>query len=295
MNDSTQTPNSGGARMPEQNKQALIVTDLNAESAQEKPSSARSKGIYLLPNLFTVSALFAAFYAIVAAMNQHFEAAAIATFVAMFMDMLDGRIARLTNTQSEFGAQLDSLSDMVSFGIAPALMMYAWSLIHLGKLGWLVAFFYTMCTALRLARFNVSSSPLGKGYFQGLSSTAAAAVVATIMWVTSIYQVRGDHFALLLMVVAVGLGLLMVSRIPYRSFKNLNLRGKVPFVVLMAAVLLLVLVAFDPPDFLCVMACSYALSGPFELWLNRMRGLKPMALRDIRKPEDEEDEGETKT
>src|SRR5689334_3768014 len=141
------------------------------------------RGIYWLPNLFTTASLFSGFYAIVQAMNGRFETAAIAIFVSMVLDGLDGRIARLTHTQSEFGAQYDSLSDMVSFGAAPALVMYVWALKDLGKLGWIAAFVYCAGAALRLARFNTNIDVIDKRYFQGLPSPMAAALLAVLLWV----------------------------------------------------------------------------------------------------------------
>ncbi|NOX75829.1 MAG: CDP-diacylglycerol--serine O-phosphatidyltransferase [Gammaproteobacteria bacterium] len=220
------------------------------------------RGIYLLPNLFTTGCLFAGFYAIVAAMGGRFESAAIAIFIAMIMDGLDGRVARLTNTQSAFGAEYDSLADMVSFGLAPALVVYVWALSDLGKLGWLGAFVYTAGTALRLARFNTQVGSADKRYFQGLASPAAAAVVAGLVWVGHDYQVEGLGISVFAFVVTVCAGLLMVSNVRYRSFKDLDLKGKVPFVTILAVVLVFVLVSIDPPQVLLLVFASYAVSGP---------------------------------
>jgi len=233
----------------------------------------RVRGIYLLPNLFTVGALFAGFYAIIAATKHHFDTAALAIFVAMLLDALDGRIARLTHSQSEFGAQMDSLSDMVCFGLSPALVLYIWALSSMGKPGWLAAFFYTVCSTLRLARFNSQSEQTNKRYFQGLATPAAAGLIASIIWVCAEYQISGQQIALGMTVVTVVLGLLKVSTMRYRSFKDLDIRGRVPFVVILIIVLVLVLIAFDPPTVLLFVFGVYALSGPVEtLWgLRRTR------------------------
>jgi CDP-diacylglycerol--serine O-phosphatidyltransferase len=232
------------------------------EPATEAQAKRRHRGIYLLPNLFTTGCLFAGFFAIVAAMGGRFEAAAVAIFVAMIMDGLDGRVARLTNTQSEFGAEYDSLADMVSFGLAPALVMYVWALSDLGKLGWLGAFIYTAGTALRLARFNTQVGRADKRYFQGLASPAAAAVVAGMVWVGQDYLIEGRNVSYLALVVTILIGLLMVSNVRYRSFKDLDLKGKVPFVAILVVVLVFVLVSIDPPQVLFAVFALYALSGP---------------------------------
>ncbi len=222
----------------------------------------RGRGIYLLPNLFTTAALFAGFYAIVAAMGDRFEAAAIAIFVAMFMDGLDGRVARLTHTQSEFGVQYDSLSDMIAFGLAPALVMYVWSLSTMGKLGWLGAFIYTAGAALRLARFNTQVAKVDKGHFQGLPSPPSAALLAGFVWVCDDYDISGESYAVLAFLLTVIAGLLMVSNMRFKSFKDLDLRGKVPFVAILIVVLIFVFISIDPPIILFSMASLYALSGP---------------------------------
>src|SRR3989338_9110644 len=229
----------------------------------EKPPK---RGIYLLPNLFTLSALFAGFYAIVMSMRGHFDNAAVAIYIAMIMDSLDGRVARLTNTQTAFGAELDSLSDMVSFGIAPALIIYNWSLTSLGKPGWLAAFVYAMAAALRLARFNTQLSH-DKRYFRGLATPAGAGILAGLVWVGQDYQ-RPDHWiGFLIGLLTVLISLLMVSGIRYRSFKDLDLKGKIPFVALLTVAWMLVLVALDPPRVLFLSFLVYALSGPFiTLW-----------------------------
>ena len=223
----------------------------------------RRRGIYLLPNLFTTSALFAGFYAIVSAINSRFEAAAIAIFVAMILDGMDGRIARLTHTQSDFGVQYDSLSDLISFGLAPALTIYLWSLQGLGKLGWSAAFIYAAATALRLARFNTQAATEDKRFFQGLASPAAAALIAGMVWLGDSYQLQDGvgvaAFTLPLTVIA---GILMVSNIRYHSFKQIDLRGRVPFVAILVVVFVYFFFATNPPLVLFLVALSYAASGP---------------------------------
>ncbi|MFO8025551.1 CDP-diacylglycerol--serine O-phosphatidyltransferase [Thiohalophilus sp.] len=231
---------------------------MNKESRTEQ----HRRGIYLLPNLFTTAALFSGFYAIVAAMHGRFEPAAIAIFVAMLLDGIDGRVARLTNTQSDFGAEYDSLSDMVSFGLAPALVIYEWALSDLGKLGWLAAFIYTATAALRLARFNTQVEHADKRYFQGLASPSAAAIIAGGVWVGEHYTIFPGQFAYLVWAITVLVGLLMVSNVRYYSFKTFNLRNRVPFVAILVIVLVLVLVSANPPVVLFSVFAAYALSGP---------------------------------
>jgi len=248
-----------------------------SQSEAPVPKSGR-RGVYLLPNLLTTAALFAGFYAIVAAMNGKFEPASVAIFVAMVLDGLDGRVARMTNTQSDFGAEYDSLSDMVSFGLAPALVMYIWSLSSLvdygwqwGKLGWLGAFIYVAAAALRLARFNTKASSTDKRYFQGLPSPAAAAVVIGMVWALFDQGVKGQDvapFALLLTIIT---GLLMVSNISYYSFKDLDFKNKVPFIAVFAVVLVFVLASIDPPKVLFGCFLIYTLSGPIVSVMRRIR------------------------
>ena len=233
----------------------------------EANKQPRVRGIYLLPNLLTVGAMFSGFYAIVVAMKGYYESAGIAIFIAMIMDMLDGRIARLFHAQSEFGVQLDSLSDLLSFGVAPALVMYSWSLTFIGKPGWLAAFIYVACTALRLARFNVRIKKIDKRYFQGLPTPSAAGLVASIISVCNGFNITGQSIAFPLSVLAILLGLLKVSTIRYRSFKDFQLHNRVPFVMILGAVLMIALIAFDPSDILCVLFFLYVISGLIStLW-----------------------------
>ena len=220
-------------------------------------------GIYFLPNLMTTAALFAGFYAVIAGMNGQFEAGAVAIFIAMIFDGLDGRIARMTGSCSAFGAEYDSLADMVSFGLAPALLLYSWGVSEFGKLGWLAAFVYTAGAALRLARFNVQAARLGKKYFQGLPSPAAAALVVGWVWVLERHQLDlgtlGHGIGGVLLVAA---GLLMVSNVRYLSGKELNLKEKVPFVVMLIVVLVLVVITLEPAFVLWGFFAFYAISGP---------------------------------
>jgi CDP-diacylglycerol--serine O-phosphatidyltransferase len=237
------------------------------------------KGIYILPNLFTTAALFAGFYAIVQAMNGQFEYAPIAIFVAMIMDGLDGRVARWTHTESDFGAQYDSLSDMVSFGLAPALVMYEWALSGLGKLGWLAAFLYAAAAALRLARFNIQTGGDSR-YFTGLPSPSAAALLAGLVWVLHTnYGVPGKEVSFIALGVTVFAGLSMVSNIRYHSFKHLDVKNRVSFMAVIAVVLVFVLVSLDPPQVLFMGFLVYSLSGPlfaaFRLYQRRIGNRQP--------------------
>jgi CDP-diacylglycerol--serine O-phosphatidyltransferase len=223
----------------------------------------RPRGIYLLPNLFTTAALFAGFYSVIAAMKGQFDLAAMAIFVAMVADTLDGRVARMTNTQTAFGAEYDSLSDMLAFGISPALIIYSWSLSRLGKLGWLAAFVYTAATALRLARFNTQANDQDKRYFQGLPCPAAAAVLAAAVWLGfSFDMTEGYYIAVPVAILTVFVAVLMVSTIRFQSFKQLDLKGKVPFFVVLIPIVILVAIAMDPPTTLFTVFFLYALSGP---------------------------------
>lgn len=223
----------------------------------------RRRGIYILPNLLTTAALFAGFYSIVAAMNAHYEAAAIAIFVAMILDGMDGRIARLTNTQTDFGIEYDSLSDMVSFGLAPALVVYQWSLDSLGKLGWLASFIFAATAALRLARFNTQAASADKQYFQGLPSPAAAAVIAGMIWFAEFQGLTdGTGIVFISFPLTVIVGILMVSNIRYHSFKQFDLKGRMPFFAVLFIVLIFVFIASEPPLVVFLISVLYAASGP---------------------------------
>jgi CDP-diacylglycerol--serine O-phosphatidyltransferase len=247
--------------------------DTPTVTEQESAKPKRARGIYLLPNLFTTAALFAGFYAVLAAMNDRFEQAAVAIFVAMVLDGLDGRVARLTNTQSAFGAEYDSLSDMVAFGLAPSLVMYEWALSGLGKFGWLAAFVYTAGAALRLARFNAMLAVADKRYFQGLPSPSAAAVLAGAVWVAVDNDWAGSDLAWLAGIVTVACGLLMVSNLKYHSFKQVDFRGKVPFMVAVGVMVFFAVVLAQPPLVLSAIFAAYALSGPV-IWVLRLRRIR---------------------
>jgi CDP-diacylglycerol--serine O-phosphatidyltransferase len=275
------TPNHGAAMSDKgdelkgaaEDESRLPVDEHIEEEVSASGKKVRARGVYLLPNLITTGALFSGFYAIVAGMNGNFEAAAIAIFVAMILDGLDGRVARLTDTQSAFGVQYDSLSDMVSFGVAPALVVFSWALGHLGKLGWAAAFLYTACAALRLARFNTQVGTVDKNVFIGLASPTAAAIVASMVWAGHDADV-GPGIAIIAALVTVAAGLLMVSNFHYSSFKGLDFKGRVPFVMMLAVILIFSLVTIDPPRVLLAIAIIYTFSGP-AMWLwRRLRSKK---------------------
>ena len=240
----------------------------------------QSKGIYLLPNILTTAALLAGFFSIITATRAVyegeglFETAAIAILVSGLFDGLDGRVARLTNTQSEFGAQYDSLSDVVAFGVAPAVLVFSWSLSALGKLGWVAAFIYVAGTALRLARFNIQREIVDSSYFIGLACPAAAYFLASAVWTLVDSSIQGETVALTMVILTAICGLLMVSSVPYPSFKNSDLKARVPLLAIMAAALIFAFVSLDPPRVLFLLTSLYILSGP-ALWLkNRLDGKK---------------------
>ncbi|MEO5628706.1 MAG: CDP-diacylglycerol--serine O-phosphatidyltransferase [Thermomonas sp.] len=254
--------------------------DPHDHTSQPRP---RGRGIYLLPNLFTTAGLFGGFFAIIAASQGRIEAACVAIFIAGILDGIDGRVARLTNTQSEFGVQYDSLADLVSFGMAPALVMYHWSLSSMkldgitpGKLGWLAAFLYAACAALRLARFNSQVAQVDKRWFIGLASPAAAGLMASFVWTCHDLGLNGPDLRYPVLGVTVVAGLLMVSRLRYTSFKGGSgpKSDRVPFFALLVAVAVLVALVLDPPKVLLAVTLLYALSGPV-MWLRRGRGTSP--------------------
>jgi CDP-diacylglycerol--serine O-phosphatidyltransferase len=255
--------------------ETLLPVAEHEEEVSVDGRKERRRGIYLLPNLFTTGALFSGFYAIVSGMHGKFEVAAIAIFVAMIFDGLDGRIARLTNTQSKFGAEYDSLSDMVSFGVAPALVMFSWALHDLGKFGWAVAFIYVACAALRLARFNTQIDTQDKNYFSGLASPAAAAVVAATVWVCAgegwVEAEIPVALTLLSAVLTAAVGFLMISSIKYHSFKGLDLRGRVPFVVMLLVVVGFGIFMVGQERALLFGFLLYALSGPAAIFYRKVR------------------------
>ena len=262
----------GSNSVPQSTEKKCEDSVLGAEVVEEEViegAKVRRRGVYLLPNLFTTGALFSGFYAIVAAMNGNFENASIAIFVSMVLDGLDGRVARMTNTQSAFGAEYDSLADMVSFGVAPALVAFSWALSDLGKVGWVAAFIYVAGAALRLARFNTQIGSVDKRFFVGLPSPSAAAVVAGTVWSLHEYEMS-LVLAYAAVVVVAGAGVLMVSNILFHSFKELDLKGRVPFVAILIVVLVYAVIATAPAQVLLVGFLIYTLSGPF-LSLQRWR------------------------
>ena len=219
-----------------------------------------AKGFYVLPNLFTSAGLFAGFYAIIQARLGHYEAACLAIYVAMVMDIIDGRLARLTNTMSDFGSEYDSLSDMVSFGVAPALVLYDFALADLGRVGSLVAFIYLACAALRLARFNVGADG-DKRYFTGMPSPGAAAMMASVVWVCIDYKIAPEDVNIGLAILMASLGLAMVSNIKYRSFKDVDFRDRIPFIGLIVLVLVIAMIYLDPPFAFLLIGAIYIVSG----------------------------------
>ena len=263
MNDAAKLPNE---------EPAITV-------AETRP---RRKGLYMLPNAITLAALFSGFYAIVMAINGRFELACIAVFCAAILDSLDGRVARMTNSQSAFGEQMDSLSDMVSFGAAPALIVYIWALKDLGKAGWIPAFVYISGAALRLARFNVNIGVVDKRFFQGLPSPAAAALVIGLIWVVDDAGFRGvsqiPSLAYTAFAVTLYAGLSMVTNAPFYSFKVVGSRRTVPFIVIVAIALAIALVALDPPKVLFAIFCIYGLSGYAIYGWRRMKGRRASVI-----------------
>ena len=266
--------------------ESLLPIDEHIEEGHDAEGrKVRHRGIYLLPNLFTTANLFAGFYSIINSMSaqaaasagdsvgasKYFAFAAIAIFVAMVLDGLDGRVARMTNTQSAFGAEYDSLSDMVAFGVAPALVAFEWALGSLGKVGWMVAFIYVAGAALRLARFNTMVGKADKRYFIGLASPAAAAVVAGTVWAFSDFGIKGSNMAFVVALLVAAAGCLMVSNIKYHSFKDLDLKGRVPFVAILIVVLVFAVVFSDPPRILLLIFLAYAASGPVQYLLQLRR------------------------
>ncbi len=258
--------------------------DINIDLEEEgvKIPVRRSKGIYILPNLFTLAALFSGFYAVIAAMNGDFTMASIAIFIAMILDSLDGRVARLINAQSAFGAELDSLSDLVCFGVAPALMIYKLDIsylhnIHWGKIAWLCSFIYMACVALRLARFNIQTdeapTAFSKRYFSGLPCPAPAGLLAACVWLVDSYSWDSTGVAIFFCVFLVVLAALQISSIRYRSFKDIDLNVRVRFAAIVIILGALVLISWQPPEVLTGLFLIYCFSGPvffiLRLWKNK--------------------------
>jgi CDP-diacylglycerol--serine O-phosphatidyltransferase len=253
----------------------------------------RRKGIYILPNLFTLAALFGGFYAIIMAVNGRFDHAAVGVFCAMVLDSLDGRVARMTNTQSAFGEQMDSLSDMVSFGAAPALISYMWALQGLGRWGWLAAFVYCSCAALRLARFNVNTAVVDKRYFQGLPSPAAAALVAGFIWLMTDSGFKGTDalwgisIPWITFAVALYSGLTMVTNVPFYSFKDVGMKRSVPFVVIVLIALGIAVINIDPPIVVFAGFVAYGLSGYVIYIWRKAKGLQTSVISTSTQEPDE--------
>ena len=267
-----------------------FAPDPEADDVVETLPRARRKGIYILPNLFTLAALFGGFYAIVMAINGRFELSVYGVFCAMVLDSLDGRVARMTNTQSTFGEQMDSLSDMVSFGAAPALIVYVWALKDMGKLGWVAAFVYAASAALRLARFNTNLTVVDKRFFQGLPSPAAAALVIGFIWViddAGLQAIKQSWLGWAALGVTLYAGLTMVTNVPFYSFKDVSFKRSVPFIVIVAIALAIAVINLHPPTVLFSLFCIYGLSGYGVYVWRRMKG-RPVSV--IATSTDEPDE-----
>ena len=263
-------------------------TEVAERSEASSPVRRRRKGIYILPNLFTVAALFGGFYAIVMAMNGRFDLAASGVFAAMVLDSLDGRVARMTNTQSAFGEQMDSLSDMVSFGAAPGLIAYEWALRPLGRWGWIAAFVYCACAALRLARFNVNTRVVDKRYFQGLPSPAAAALVAGFIWLMTDAEVNLQAVAWPMFALCLFAGLTMVTNVPYYSFKDVKLKKSVPFTAIVLIALIIAVINIHPPTVLFALFIGYAISGYVVYGWRKAKGIPTSVISTSTDEPDEE-------
>jgi CDP-diacylglycerol--serine O-phosphatidyltransferase len=250
----------------------------NDTSTEGLVISKRRKGIYVLPNLFTLAALFGGFYALVLAIDGRFDQAAVGVFCAMVLDSLDGRVARMTNTQSAFGEQMDSLSDMVSFGAAPALIAYVWALKGLGRWGWIAAFVYCACAALRLARFNVNTAVVDKRFFQGLPSPAAAAMVAGFIWLMTEAGVAGEQVRWWMFGLMLFSGLTMVTNVPFYSFKDVSFKRSVPFAVIVLLALGIAVINIDPPTVIFALFVVYGLSGYVLYVWRRAKGLQTSVI-----------------
>jgi CDP-diacylglycerol---serine O-phosphatidyltransferase len=268
-----------------------VMTDGSEPTPKLEVSEPRKprKGIYVLPNLFTLAALFGGFYSIVMAMNGRFEQAAIGVFCAMVLDSLDGRVARMTNTQSAFGEQMDSLADMVSFGAAPALIAYVWALTGLGRWGWIAAFVYCACAALRLARFNVNTAVVDKRFFQGLPSPAAAALVIGFIWLMTEAGVKGAEVSWLMFGLTLYAGLTMVTNVPFYSFKDVSLKRSVPFAVIVSIALGIAVINIDPPTVIFGLFVLYGMSGYALYVWRRSKGLQASVISTSTEEPDERD------
>jgi CDP-diacylglycerol---serine O-phosphatidyltransferase len=269
-----------------------LIEASEAPDVEDPAPRPRRKGIYILPNLFTLAALFGGFYAVVMAMNGQFSNAAVGIFIAAVLDSLDGRVARMTNTQSAFGEQMDSLSDMVSFGAAPALIMYEWALKGVGKAGWIAAFVYCACAALRLARFNTNIGIVDKRFFQGLPSPAAAALVIGFVWVMDDAGYEGAYTMVALAWASFALtlyaGLTMVTNVPFYSFKDVSFKRSVPFIVIVAIALAIAVINIHPPTVLFALFCVYGVSGYAVYGWRRAKGLRTSVIATSKDEPEEE-------
>ena len=274
--ESEQKPGAVQPNEPDTEHAEALEEGVTFEVVEEElhgGKGVRRKGVYLLPNLFTTAALFAGFYAIVAAMNGLFAQAAVAIFISMIFDGLDGRVARMTNTQSAFGAEYDSLADCISFGAAPALVSYSWALHNLGKVGWMIGFVYMACAALRLARFNVQHDSSDGRYFTGLPSPSAAALVAGMVWAGSDWGIAGADAVIPAALLTAYAAVMMVSNVKFNSFKEIDFKGRVPFVAILVVVLAMAVVFSDPSRVLLAVFLIYSLSGPVSSLLGRHKSL----------------------
>ena len=275
MNEEVDNESGSGSPVTDESE-SLLPIDEHEEVVSENGKKVLRRGIFLLPNLMTLGALFSGFYAIVAAMAGEFNEAGWAVFLSGVFDALDGRIARLTNTQSAFGAQFDSLSDMVSFGVAPAFISFSWAFPDIGRLGWAASFIYMSCAAMRLARFNVQLESVDKRYFVGLQSPMAAALVCFIPWVSFRHGVEVTAFvAYGMVVITILAGMLMISNYKYHSFKEVYVKGTVPYLAFGAVIILLVVIAQEPPEVLLTLCIIYVASGPLGVLWRRIKNKQP--------------------
>ncbi len=270
-----------------------LPVDEHIEEVSENGKTVRRKGVYLLPNLFTTGALFGGFFAIISAMNGEFANAALAIYAAQVLDGFDGRVARMTNTTSAFGTEYDSLSDMISFGLAPAIVLFSWGLEPLGKFGWGAGFLFVVCAAIRLARFNTQVGSSDKRFFTGLPSPPAATLMASGVWLGSEYELT-LLISVFAAVVTAGVGLLMVSNLRYLSFKGLDDNRRVPFVALLVTVIVFILVLVDPPKVLFLLAFVYALSGPVMWGWSHVKNWKALMANTSNNASDEQDVSDNK-
>lgn len=270
-----------------------IPVDEFVEEVNENGKKVRRKGVYLLPNMITTGALFGGFYAIIAAMNGDFGNAALAIFFAQLFDGMDGRVARMTGTQSAFGTEYDSLSDMVSFGLAPAVVMFSWGLAPMGKIGWAAAFIFVACAALRLARFNTQAETSDRKYFTGLASPPAATLMASGVWCGSEFELSLG-ISIFAATVTAFVGFMMISNFRYYSFKSIDDGRRVPFVSLFLTTLVCLAVLLDPPKVLFALALTYALSGPVAWLIGLFRTKKnALAVASIESNESEDSGSKT--